>query len=368
MRVDQFDFVLPEDRIALRPIHPREAARLLIVDPNQIVDGPVIRDATVGDLKDWLRPGDVLVLNNTRVIPAQLTGVRTSRGDTRPRISVTLHARENDNSWRAFAKPARKLDIGDRLLFGDSNRACDGAALEAEISSKGDGGEVTLRFELSGAMLDDAVKIVGVMPLPPYISKKRAVDAQDLRDYQTEFAEIEGAVAAPTAGLHLTKNQLRILTELGVQSHFVTLHVGAGTFLPFKGEDTAGHKMHAEWGEVSPGVAEAINQAKQAGGRLICVGTTSLRLIETATDDAGVIRPFSGYTDIFIEPGYHFKATDMLLTNFHLPRSTLFMLVAAFAGLKTAQTAYAHAIAAEYRFYSYGDACLFTRLKPDQPL
>lgn len=358
MRVDLFDFELPEAAIALRPANPKESAKLLVVNAGSLSFG----DRTIGDLNHLLQPGDALVLNNTRVIAAKLTGKRL-RGDVHPRIHVNLHARDTPDTWRVFARPARKLDVGDVIEFGseDASNACFAGQLQARVTHKGEGGELSLQFDLSGPILDEAIAAVGELPLPPYIASRRATDAQDAKDYQTSFAEIDGAVAAPTAGLHLTRDLLSSLEARGVQTHIVTLHVGAGTFLPVKVDDIANHVMHAEWGEVTEETARALNDVKHNGGRIVCVGTTSARLIESAADETGIIQPFVGTTDIFISPGYKFKAVDMLLTNFHLPRSTLFMLVSGFCGLDTMQHAYAHAIENEYRFYSYGDACLLTR-------
>ena len=357
MRVDEFDFHLPEDRIALRPASPRDSARMLVVAP-----GAPLADSGVRDLPAWLRPGDVLVVNDTRVIPARLAGVRV-RGEAAARIEATLHKREGANRWRAFVRPAKKLAVGERIRFGEASEsmACLLASLDAEVVEKGEGGEVLLDFALTGAALDEAIERHGVMPLPPYIASKRGEDARDAADYQTLFAAEPGAVAAPTAGLHFTPDLIAAIEARGVAIHRVTLHVGAGTFLPVKVEDTREHKMHAEWGCVSAGTAAALNAARAAGGRIVAAGTTSLRILETATDEAGVVRPFAGDTSIFITPGYRFRAVDLLLTNFHLPRSTLFMLTCAFASTQGMQAAYAHAIARGYRFYSYGDACLLAR-------
>jgi S-adenosylmethionine:tRNA ribosyltransferase-isomerase len=338
MRVSDFDFDLPPERIALRPASPRESAKLLVVSP----DG--LRDRTVADLPSELREGDILVFNNTKVIPAALTGVRSGRHGTSPRIEVLLHQRLDGRSWKAFVKPAKKLIAGDRVVFG---------SLEAEVAGKGEAGEVTLSFAVTGPELDAAIAEVGRVPLPPYIESKRPQDAQDRSDYQTVYAQHAGAVAAPTAGLHFTEGLMKSLQDAGIQQEFVTLHVGAGTFLPVKVEDTTDHRMHSEWGEVTAAVAERLRAARAAGRRVIAVGTTSLRLLEASGLDT-----FSGSTDIFITPGYRFRAIDGLITNFHLPKSTLFMLVSAFAGTGRMKQAYAHAIAQEYRFYSYGDASL----------
>jgi S-adenosylmethionine:tRNA ribosyltransferase-isomerase len=356
MQLADFDFDLPEDRIALRPAIPRDSARLLAVAPGQ-----PLRDLTVADLPGELRAGDVLVLNDTKVIPARLKGVR-HRDGSQVAVEATLHRRLAPHRWTAFMRPGKRLALGDRVVFGESNdRACLLGALDATVAEKGEGGELTLSFDLSGADLDAAIAERGFMPLPPYIAAKRAEDARDRADYQTVYAAEDGSVAAPTAGLHFTPELLARLGAGGVTTEFVTLHVGAGTFLPVKSETVAGHKMHPEWGEVDAATAERLNAARRAGGRIVCVGTTSLRLLESATGEDGVIRPLAGETAIFITPGYRFRAVDGLMTNFHLPRSTLFMLVAAFAGLGPMRAAYAHAIATGYRFYSYGDASLLWR-------
>jgi S-adenosylmethionine:tRNA ribosyltransferase-isomerase len=356
MRVDLFDFELPEDRIALRPESPRDAARMLVVRPGAEAR---FEDRNVRDLPDLLRPGDALVLNDTKVIPARLWGLRT-RGEATARVEIMLHKREGAERWRAFARPAKRLAVGDRLRFGEDSEsmACLLAALDAEVEAKGEGGEVLLRFAFAGPVLDEAIARFGEMPLPPYIQGQRAADERDRSDYQTVYAAEEGAVAAPTAGLHFTDDLFGRLQERGIARHTVTLHVGAGTFLPVKADDTAEHRMHSEWGTLSAETAGALNAARAHGGRIVAVGSTSLRLLETAARDDGTIAPFSGETDIFITPGYRFRAVDALMTNFHLPRSTLFMLVSAFAGLDTMRAAYAHAVASGYRFYSYGDACL----------
>jgi S-adenosylmethionine:tRNA ribosyltransferase-isomerase len=353
MRVDLFDFDLPEDRIALRPARPRDAARLLVVKP-----GGRLEDRTVRDLPDLLRAGDVLVLNDTKVIPAELRGERVRDGAAAG-ISVTLHKRLGQSRWAALARGAKKLAAGDRVRFGAVNdAACLIAGLDATVEAKGEAGEVTLAFDLAGPALDEAIAAVGHVPLPPYIAGKRAEDAEDKHDYQTLYADKEGAVAAPTAGLHFTDELFARLKAAGITWQKVTLHVGAGTFLPVKADDTDEHKMHAEWGTVSDATADAINAARARGGRIVAVGTTSARLLESAAGDDGRVHAFSGDTAIFISPGYRFRAVDLLMTNFHLPRSTLFMLVSAFSGLETMRAAYAHAISAGYRFYSYGDACL----------
>ena len=352
MRVDLFDFDLPEDRIALRPAVPRDSAKLLVVQP-----GKPLVDNVVGALPDLLRPGDVLVFNDTKVIPAQLNGIR-QRGETLANIDATLHMRTAPDRWLAFMRPAKRVMEGDRIRFGHDGNACFLGNLDATVLEKRDAGEVLLGFDLSGAFLDEALHAVGHIPLPPYIASKRPDDARDLTDYQTVYAKDEGAVAAPTAGLHFTPDLFAALDARGIERLFVTLHVGAGTFLPVKADDTADHKMHAEIGHISARTADAMNAAKARGSRIIAVGTTSLRLIESAARDDGTVEPWSGPTDIFITPGYRFKAVDVLMTNFHLPRSTLFMLVSAFAGLETMRDAYRHAIENRYRFYSYGDASL----------
>ena len=360
MKTADFDFDLPDERIALRPAEPRESARLLVVR-----DGG-LEDRIIRDLPDFLRPGDALVFNDTRVIPARLSGERRRPGPDGETLTVeveaTLHHRDGPDVWSAFMKPGKRIKPGDRVRFGRSeDAACDLGRLEATVEAKGEDGLITLRFDLSGPALDDAIRDVGVMPLPPYIAAKRPEDDQDRLDYQTVFAEHDGSVAAPTAGLHFTPALLEALHARGVSTHAVTLHVGAGTFLPVKVDDLADHRMHSEWGEVSADIANALNAARAAGGRIVCVGTTSLRLLESATGDDGVVRPFHGDTAIFITPGYEFRAGDVLMTNFHLPKSTLFMLVSAFAGLETMRAAYAHAVATGYRFYSYGDGSLLFR-------
>ena len=348
MKVSDFDFDLPPERIALRPAIPRETAKLLVVPPS----GP-FQDQAVADLPRLLRAGDVLVFNNTRVIPAALSGRRVGRGEAEPKIEVLLHQRLDASRWKAFAKPGKRLQTGDRVRFGAEGRVCLLGVLDATVAEKGEAGEVTLAFDFHGAVLDEAVAALGRMPLPPYIEGKRAQDEQDRADYQTVYAERSGAVAAPTAGLHFTRDMMERLQSIGVQEEFVTLHVGAGTFLPVKAEDTADHRMHAEWGEVADEVASRLRAARAEGRRVIAVGTTSLRLLESSG-----LQAFSEATDIFITPGYRFRAVDGLITNFHLPRSTLFMLVSAFAGLARMKAAYGHAIRTGYRFYSYGDASL----------
>jgi S-adenosylmethionine:tRNA ribosyltransferase-isomerase len=355
MRTSLFDFDLPPDRIALRPVSPRDAARLLVVRPG---GAPELEDRGIADLPDLLQPGDCLVVNDSKVIAARLSGRRIGRGTTEPAIEATLHKRLDGSHWRAFILGAKKVQLGDTLRFGTEGRVCFLGELDAQVSQKDEGGEVTLSFSFHGPVLDQAIAERGAMPLPPYIASRRAPDEQDRADYQTVFAHDEGSVAAPTAGLHFTDAMLARLQARGVALHKVTLHVGAGTFLPVKAEDTAGHKMHAEFGTVSAEVAEALNAARAKGGRIVAVGSTALRLLESATGEDGSLRAFLGETAIFITPGYRFRAVDLMLTNFHLPRSTLFMLVAAFSGLDVMKRAYAHAIASGYRFYSYGDACL----------
>jgi S-adenosylmethionine:tRNA ribosyltransferase-isomerase len=359
MRTDLFDFELPPERIALRPAEPRDNARLLVVRPAGV---PELDDRTVADLPALLAPGDQVVVNDTKVIAASLTGRRVSRTGE-PKIEATLIKRLDGSRWRALAKPARKLAVGDIVRFGDEGKVCFLNELDATIEEKGEGGEITLSFAFHGPVLDQAIAERGEMPLPPYIASRRPPDAQDRTDYQTLFAHEEGAVAAPTAGLHFTPSLLEALRARGIGLHTVTLHVGAGTFLPVKAEDTSGHTMHAEWGCVSADVAQALNAARRNGGRVVAVGSTSLRLLETAAADDGTLRPFAGETAIFITPGYRFRAVDILMTNFHLPRSTLFMLVSAFCGLDVMKRAYTRAIARGYRFYSYGDASLLFRVE-----
>ena len=331
MRTDLFDFDLPDGLIALRPVHPRDAARLLVLRPGKT---DLLADKVMADLPLLLEPGDALVFNDTRVIPAALRGVRT-RGYATAQISATLIEKIDDQHWRALAKPGKRLERGDRIRFGEDEDRGRQVGLEAPVESKGRDGEVTLAFDLSGGALRDAIDADGSMPLPPYIAARRAADEQDRTDYQTTFAREEGAVAAPTAGLHFTPKLIQTLDELGIIAHFLTLHVGPGTFLPVRAEDTADHRMHAEYGEVSTETAFALNAIKSRGNKVVAVGTTSLRLIESASDEFGTLKPFRGETDIFITPGYRFRFVDRLLTNFHLPRSTLFMLVAAFSGLET---------------------------------
>ncbi|MET0336160.1 MAG: tRNA preQ1(34) S-adenosylmethionine ribosyltransferase-isomerase QueA [Caulobacter sp.] len=356
MRLSDFDFDLPEDRIALRPAQPRDSARLLLVQP-----GEEMSDLIVRELPGLLQPGDALVFNDTKVIPARLSGARERDGNVTV-VEATLHKRVAADRWTAFMRPGKRLKVGDRVVFGQAeDRACEGERLDATVMEKHDGGEVLLAFDLSGPALDQAINTRGDMPLPPYIAAKRGEDAQDRSDYQTVYAREDGSVAAPTAGLHFTPELLAAIRERGVSTHFVTLHVGAGTFLPVKTDEVSEHKMHAEFGVVPRETAEALNAVHAAGGRIICVGTTSLRLLESATGEDGVIQPFADDTAIFITPGYRFRAADGLMTNFHLPKSTLFMLVSAFAGQATMRVAYEHAIAEGYRFYSYGDGSLLWR-------
>jgi len=358
MRVSDFDFELPENLIALHPVVPRDAARMLCVEARG-----QLRDAYVGDLVEVLNKGDVLVINDTRVLAAELRGTRI-RGENRAAISFNLHKRIDAQTWAAFARPAKRLKTGDRVLFGhQEDRACAAQRLEASVLGLEEGGQAVLRFDLSGAYLDEAVKSHGAMPLPPYIGSRRAVEPRDETDYQTVYARHDGAVAAPTAGLHFSDELVEKLQKKGVVVAPLTLHVGAGTFLPVKVSDTKDHQMHAEWGEISPETVERVNEAKARGGRVVAVGTTSLRLLEAASVRSGRLQPFCAETDIFITPGFGFKCVDVLLTNFHLPLSTLFMLVSAFSGAGEMKRAYAHAIENAYRFYSYGDACLLTRQK-----
>jgi S-adenosylmethionine:tRNA ribosyltransferase-isomerase len=357
MRTDLFDFELPPDSIALRPASPRDSARMLVVRP-----GAALQDQTVADLPRLLNPGDQLVVNDTKVIAAQLTGRRIGR-DTEPKIDATLIKRLDGSRWQALVKPAKKLTQGDIVRFGNEGKVCFLGHLDAQVERKGEDGEITLSFSFHGPALDQAIADLGAPPLPPYIASKRTPDERDIADYQTMFAVNEGAVAAPTAGLHFTHVLEAALRQRGIGIHRLTLHVGAGTFLPVKAEDTAAHKMHSEWGTISRETADALNAARARGGRIVAVGTTSLRLLESAAAADGTIKPFAGDTAIFITPGYNFRAVDILLTNFHLPRSTLFMLVSAFCGLDAMKQTYAHAIAHGYRFYSYGDACLLFRDK-----
>jgi S-adenosylmethionine:tRNA ribosyltransferase-isomerase len=356
MRADLFDFDLPPERIALRPIFPRDAARLLVVRSGAM---PEVEDRCVRDVPDLLQQGDALVVNDTKVIPARLSGRRLGRGPE-THIEATLHQRLDGARWRAFVRPAKRVQTGDVIRFGEEGKVCFLGQLDATVEDRQEG-EVTLAFAFHGPVLDQAIAERGDMPLPPYIAARRAPDEQDREDYQTMFAREEASVAAPTAGLHFTPSLLVRLAERGIVLHHITLHVGAGTFLPVKTENIADHKMYAEWGRVSGQTADALNAARARGGRVVAVGSTVVRMLESAADRGGMIRPFAGETAIFITPGYRFRAVDMMMTNFHLPRSTLFMLVSAFCGLDVMQRAYAHAIQAGYRFYSYGDACLLMR-------
>ncbi len=355
MKTDQFDFELPADRIALRPVSPRDAARLLVVRPRQVTE---LEDRWVADLPDLLRPGDCLVVNDSKVIAARLTGRRIGRGASEPRIEATLHKRLDGSHWRAFILGAKKVQLGDTLRFGTEGKVCFLGELDAQVSQKDESGDVTLSFSFHGPVLDQAIEERGAMPLPPYIASRRAPDEQDRADYQTLFAVHEGSVAAPTAGLHFTERLQARLSERGICLHKVTLHVGAGTFVPVKTDEIEAHKMHAEFGTVSAEVADALNAARAKGDRIVAVGSTALRLLESSVGEDGRFRAFAGETAIFITPGYQFRAVDLMLTNFHLPRSTLFVLVSAFSGLDCMKRAYVHAIANGYRFYSYGDACL----------
>jgi S-adenosylmethionine:tRNA ribosyltransferase-isomerase len=341
MRIDDFDFDLPSGAIAQRPIVPRDAARMLEV-------GDAVVERMVRDLPRLLRPGDIVVFNDTRVIPVRLKGRRGEAG-----IEATLHKEISPGRWRAFVRPARRLKPGQRIRFAPD--------FSAEVAAKEATGEVILAFDRQGPSLMAALETHGAMPLPPYIKRTGAADDRDRIDYQTVFAARPGAVAAPTAGLHFTPELLAAVDGCGVKRATVTLHVGAGTFLPVKVENIEDHVMHPEWGEIGEAVAADINAARAAGGRVVAVGTTSLRLLETAADRDGRVRPFVGETRLFVAPGYRFRVVDLLLTNFHLPRSTLFMLVCAFSGTGRMKEAYRHAVAAGYRFYSYGDCCLLHR-------
>ena len=354
MRVDAFDFDLPDELIALRPAVPRDSARLLVVDPQK---SEPFADCGISDLPSLLQPGDALVFNDTKVIPAELSG-RRERDGASARVSVTLVKRLDANRWEALARPAKRLQAGDRICFGSDDDVCLAGSLAATVTERGEEGAVTLAFDFSDAVLDEAIAKLGLMPLPHYIAARRGADSRDRADYQTTYARAEGAVAAPTAGLHFTERLMAALMARGIECRFVTLHVGPGTFLPVRSADTAGHVMHYETGTIPEVTAEALNALKARGGKIVAVGSTSLRLLESAADAEGRLAPFFGATNLFITPGYRFRVVDRLLTNFHLPRSTLFMLVAAFSGLELMKRAYAHAVAERYRFYSYGDACL----------
>ncbi|HKF71535.1 MAG TPA: tRNA preQ1(34) S-adenosylmethionine ribosyltransferase-isomerase QueA [Stellaceae bacterium] len=338
MRVDEFDFELPKELIADHPAEPRDSARLLVVNDRTV-------DRRIVDLPTLLRRGDLLVFNDTKVIPVRLVGARGKAS-----VEVTLHRDLGQGVWLAFARGAKRLKTGDRLVFAED--------FSAEVTGKTPAGEVALHFAATGAALRAALERHGSMPLPPYIKRPRGGDPRDIRDYQTIFARKEGAVAAPTAGLHFTAPLMSALAAAGIEYLTVTLHVGAGTFLPVKVEEVSDHVMHGETGFLDAATAERLNRVRAAGGRIVAVGTTSLRLLETAADDDGRLGPFRGETALFITPGYRFRAIDVLVTNFHLPRSTLFMLVSAFAGLERMKHAYVHAIRERYRFFSYGDACL----------
>ncbi|UTW53932.1 tRNA preQ1(34) S-adenosylmethionine ribosyltransferase-isomerase QueA [Kordiimonas sp. SCSIO 12610] len=339
MNVNDFDFELPKESIAIRPARPRDSARMLVLNAESQLE-----HKSVLDLADYLTSEDVIVFNNTRVIPGRLYG---KRGDAK--VEVTLHKRNSATEWQAFAKPAKKCRLNDILDFN---------GLSAKVTAIGEAGERTLQFNVEDNAMTEALEAHGTMPLPPYIAAQRAVDNADADDYQTVYAAEDGAVAAPTAGLHFTDRMFEKLKEKGVKQATVTLHVGAGTFLPVKVEDTKDHKMHSEWGEITPETAALLNDTKARGGRIISVGTTSMRLLESAADEKGIIHPFKDDTDIFITPGYRFRAVDILMTNFHLPKSTLFMLVSAFAGFEEMHYTYKTAIKDGYRFYSYGDSSL----------
>jgi S-adenosylmethionine:tRNA ribosyltransferase-isomerase len=349
MDVSLFDFELPEDRIALRPVQPRDNARMLVVGSNG-----ELAHARVRDLPKYLNAGDVLVVNDSKVFRARLRAQRQARGPGQgPGIEILLHKRVAPERFRAFARPARKLAAGDRLSFS--------GGFVAHVAARREHGEIELAFDIEGPDLDRAIARFGETPLPPYISNRRAADGRDIVDYQTIFAADEGSVAAPTAGLHFTPALIAALEGAGIDCERITLHVGAGTFLPVTASDTASHLMHEEWVRLAAGTAARISATRKAGGRVLAVGTTSLRTLETAASDDGIVHGFEGETKLFITPGYRFRVTDVLLTNFHLPRSTLFMLVCAFSGIETMKRAYAAAVAQGYRFYSYGDACLLIR-------
>ena len=352
MRVDDFDFELPEQLIALRPATPRDSARLLVVHEDATLDHRSIRD-----LPDLLEPSDILVVNDSKVIAARLRGLR-HRDQDQPgagaKIELLLHRRVGSGVFRALARPAKRLKPGDILTFG--------SGLKGTITAR-DGAEVEIAFEQTDKDLDDGIAAAGEVPLPPYIAGKRATDQRDRADYQTVYARVSGSIAAPTAGLHFTPELLHALRSRGIDFETVTLHVGPGTFLPVAAEDTADHAMHSEWAELPSTVADKVNEARSKGGRVVATGSTALRTLETASDNHGRVHPFTGETDLFITPGYRFKVVDVLLTNFHLPRSTLFMLVCAFSGTDVMKAAYAEAIEARYRFYSYGDACLLFRAR-----
>ncbi|AGA64920.1 S-adenosylmethionine:tRNA ribosyltransferase-isomerase [Liberibacter crescens BT-1] len=355
MRIELFDFDLPDHSIALRPTYPRDFSRLMVAYSHPSVHFSHHR---MCDLLTFLKPNDVIIFNNTKVIPAQLQGFRVRQGYAEVRLSILLHVRISDDSWRAFPSSGKKIRQGDTIYFSSEDKKIQ---LSALVLEKHETGEITLVFSKSGEELDAQINIIGKIPLPPYIIRKRSVDEHDVVDYQTIYGCVQGAVAAPTAGLHFTSDLLDNLDVLGVEKHFVTLHVGAGTFIPVRVDNTDNHVMHGEIGYIDVKTVQAVNAAKAEGRRIIAVGTTTLRLLESAAIRDGVIKPWSGSTEIFITPGYRFRIVDMLITNFHLPRSTLFMLVAAFYGLEEIKKAYEHAIMQGYRFYSYGDASLLFR-------
>lgn len=350
MKLSDFDYELPPELIALRPAKPRDSSRLLVVNADGNFD-----DHSFGDLPNFLRKGDVLVFNNSKTIAAALVGIRPPRDERSPQVNiqVNLHKKINENQWLAFIKPAKRVAVGDVIQFANN--------LSAEVTEKHEGGEVLLAFNQSGHELIGELEKIGKMPIPPYIGQKRQVDDDDTLDYQTIYGREQGSVATPTAGLHFTQDILNTLAKLGVEMHFVTLHVGAGTFLPVKVENLTDHKMHAEYFELGADTASAINAAKLQNRRVICVGTTSLRVLESAADAEGVLHEFHGETDIFLYPGKQIKIADGLISNFHLPKSTLLMLMSAFCGIDIVKAAYAHAIKAKYRFFSYGDAGLWWR-------
>jgi S-adenosylmethionine:tRNA ribosyltransferase-isomerase len=345
MKTSLFNFTLPTERIATAPIFPRDAARMLVV-------GDELHDKTIANLTDYLRAGDVMVFNDTKVIPARLFAVRGAA-----KIEVLLHKKIEKENWQCFVRPAKKLRIGDVVKFADD--------FSAEVLQKYDDGQVLLKFAYSDDVFQKRLECYGAMPLPPYIKKTRHADKSDNNNYQTVYAQNSGSVAAPTAGLHFTKELLKKIDAIGVKRVHVTLHVGGGTFLPVKVEDTKNHIMHSEYAEISSDTAQIINNAKQTGGRVIAIGTTSVRTLESAANEQGIVQEFAGETNIFITPSYRFKIVDAMLTNFHLPKSTLFMLVCAFSGIEKMQAAYTHAIAQNYRFYSYGDACLLIAKNQD---
>ncbi|MGL5447733.1 MAG: tRNA preQ1(34) S-adenosylmethionine ribosyltransferase-isomerase QueA [Rhabdaerophilum sp.] len=351
-----FDYDLPDTRIALHPVSPRDHSKLLVMGQG------AMQDRVFQDLPELLQPGDLLVFNDTKVIPARLLGQRI-RDENRVAIEALLLKRLDSSRWTAFAKPGKRLKIGDRVAFGSDIRGCAAISLTGTIASKLEEGIVEIAFDRDGADLDEAIALAGAMPLPPYIleARRRIGESEsdvDSTDYQTVFARNDGAVASPTASLHFTPALIEKLTAKGIGHAFLTLHVGAGTFLPVKADAISDHKMHSEWGEISVVTAKRINETREKGGRVVAVGTTVCRLLESAADEKGLVQPFLGETEIFIRPGHHFRAVDGLITNFHLPKSTLLMLVSAFAGYVPMRSAYAHAISNGYRFYSYGDSSL----------